>query len=75
MTAHATGEGEGFKGACHFVMANIATTLLLYNALAWTTRPAGQGKRHLIYNMAVYAALICFETKHTYDHWTCRDSI
>lgn len=56
---------QQFKGACHFAMANLATTLLLYNGLAWVTRR----ERRLALNAIVYACLLGFETYHTRCHW------
>lgn len=56
---------QRFKGFCHFAMANLATTLLLYNGLAWVTRR----ERRLAVNALVYACLLGFEAYHTRCHW------
>jgi hypothetical protein len=56
---------QRFKGACHFAMANLATTMLLYNGLAWVTRR----EPRLAVNALVYASLLAFETYHTRCHW------
>lgn len=60
---------QQFKGACHFAMANLATTLLLYNSLGWVT----SRKRRLAVNAVVYAGLLAFEAYHTRSHWRTQE--
>ena len=57
--------GELFKGAVHFAIANLATTVLLYNSLSYVTRR----ERRLAINVLIYALLTGFETHQTIRHW------
>lgn len=59
-------EGESFKGSVHLAMMNLATTCLLYNALAYTQRK----ERRLAINAVVYACLVALEAYQTHRHWT-----
>ncbi len=60
---------ESFKGCVHLATANLATTMLLYNALAYVTRR----ERRLAINVGIYACLVAFETYHALDHFTYKD--
>ncbi len=57
---------EQFKGCVHLATANLATTMLLYNALSYVTRR----ERRLAINIGIYACLVGFETYQTVRHFS-----
>ena len=61
---------ELFKGSIHYALGSLATTCLLYNALAWTTRR----ERRLAANAMLYAAITALEVYQTQLHWRRLDS-
>lgn len=61
---------ELFKGSVHYALGSLATTCLLYNALAWTTKR----ERRLAINVMVYAMLTALEGYQTQLHWRRLDS-
>lgn len=56
---------ETFRGGVHYAIAGLATTCMLYNALAYMTRK----EPRLLVNVIVYSALLVFETAQTRRHW------
>ena len=57
---------ETFKGGVHAATGALATTMLLYNALAWQERR----ETRLVLNVAIYAALCAWELRQTHWHWS-----
>lgn len=57
---------EQFKGCVHLATANLATTMCLYNALAYVTRR----ERRLAINVLIYGCLLGFESYQTVRHFS-----
>jgi hypothetical protein len=61
-----SGEREGVKGTVHGAACLIASTMALYNAVAWCLRR----ERHLGVNAVVYTLAVGWEVKQTCHHLT-----
>jgi len=59
------GDAEWLKAGVHVGFCGLAVACLVYNAAAWLTRR----ERHLLVNVAFYAAVTAVEQTQLRRHW------